>query len=537
MTRVLVVGSGASGVHFALTVLRKGHDVTMVDVGHDQRSRLLPEANFDALKEQLPDPTGYLLGARFEGVILPDSEGEYYGIPPHKQYVFDTPPDFQYSATGFAPLFSFAQGGLAQAWTAGCYPFNEAELGNYPFGYEDIGPHYGEVARRIGVTGADDDLARFMPLHDHLLEPLRLDPHSEIHLKAYVRRRRQFNEGLGCYLGRTRVATLSRDLHGRRGCAYLGRCLWGCPVEALYTPVHTLLECRQYPNFTYLGGLQAEYFTVEGGRRAAALVVTPVAGGPSCELAADYIVLAAGTLSSAKIVLRSVYEATGRTVRLAGLMDNRQLLVPFLNLRMLGRRFKTDSYQYHLLGMGLETEAPAEYVHGQITTLKTALLHPIIQRLPVDVRTAITVTRATRAALGVVNVNLHDTRRPDNHVTLVAGEGGGPPTRLGIHYAPPPGEPERMRQVIRRVTRALWALGCIVPPGMLHVRPMGASVHYAGTLPMTREPGPWTTDALCRSRDFENLYLVDGSTFPFLPAKNLTFTLMANAVRVAEGAF
>jgi hypothetical protein len=28
--------------------------------------------------------------------------------------------------------------------------------------------------------------------------------------------------------------------------------------------------------------------------------------------------------------------------------------------------------------------------------------------------------------------------------------------------------------------------------------------------------------------------MVDGATFPFLPAKNITFTLMANAVRVAE---
>jgi choline dehydrogenase-like flavoprotein len=41
----------------------------------------------------------------------------------------------------------------------------------------------------------------------------------------------------------------------------------------------------------------------------------------------------------------------------------------------------------------------------------------------------------------------------------------------------------------------------------------------------------------CRSHDFENLYLVDGSTFPFLPSKNITFTLMANAVRIAEAAF
>jgi choline dehydrogenase-like flavoprotein len=66
---------------------------------------------------------------------------------------------------------------------------------------------------------------------------------------------------------------------------------------------------------------------------------------------------------------------------------------------------------------------------------------------------------------------------------------------------------------------------------------MGASVHYAGTIPMSRTASLTTTTEHCRSHAFENLYMVDGTTFPFLPAKNLTLTLMANAVRVAEHAF
>lgn len=94
-----------------------------------------------------------------------------------------------------------------------------------------------------------------------------------------------------------------------------------------------------------------------------------------------------------------------------------------------------------------------------------------------------------------------------------------------------------MGKALKRVRRALRKLGCIVPPGMSHIRPMGASVHYAGTLPMSRTSGEWTTTETCRSRDFENLFIVDSSTFPSLPAKNITFTLMANATRVATVAF
>jgi choline dehydrogenase-like flavoprotein len=537
MRHVVVVGSGASGVHFALTLLRKNYRVTMVDVGRSARKSPLPEANFDSLKEQLADPAEYFLGADFSGVLLPDAKVEYYGIPPHKQYIFDLPPNFGFSATGFAPLFSFAQGGLAEAWTGGCYPFNDAELAQFPFRYESLGPFYDEVARRIGITGASDDLAAFVPVHGHLLDPLRLDQHSQVLLDAYARKRDKLNRGLGCYVGRSRVATLSRDLEGRKACEYLGRCLWGCPSESLYTPAQTLRECQQHPNFTYLGGVEAQYVTLNGARRATGLVVLPVEGGQPSTIEADAIALAAGTLCSTKIVLRSEYEHSGRIVRLNGLMDNRQVLVPFVNLRMLGSAVSADTYQYHLIGMGFAMDSPAEYVHCLITTLKTALFHPIIEKLPFDTRTATAIVRATRSALGIVNVNLHDNRRTENYVTLMPSESGVAPTQLAIRYQPSADEPARLRAALRRVGRALRALGCIVAPGMSYVRPMGASVHYAGTLPMSREPAPWTTDENCRSRDFENVYLVDGSTFPFLPAKNLTFTLMANAVRVAEQAF
>jgi choline dehydrogenase-like flavoprotein len=69
---------------------------------------------------------------------------------------------------------------------------------------------------------------------------------------------------------------------------------------------------------------------------------------------------------------------------------------------------------------------------------------------------------------------------------------------------------------------------------MTHIRPMGSSVHYSGTLPMSETRTAWCVSPECRSYDIDNLFIVDGAVMPFLPAKNLTFTLMANAVRVAS---
>ena len=68
-------------------------------------------------------------------------------------------------------------------------------------------------------------------------------------------------------------------------------------------------------------------------------------------------------------------------------MDNRQILIPFLSLGMLGEQYDAEAYQYHQLAMGIEGEAPEEYLHGLITTLKTAVVHPIVQNIPLDLRT------------------------------------------------------------------------------------------------------------------------------------------------------
>lgn len=532
--RITVVGSGPSAVHFALSALRKGHEVTMLDVGHEKPPPVNPADNLVGLKSSLADPVPFFLGENFQSVLLPGTKGEYYGIPPSKDYIFRRPEGFAVRGRGFEPLFSFAAGGLAEAWTAGCYPFNDAELSDFPFSYAQLGPCYEEVARRIGITGEADDLARFFPVHGNLMEPLRHDRHSALLMEQYARHRAALHENLRCYVGRTRVATLSRDHAGRKACTYLGRCLWGCPTLSLYTPSVTLAECREFANFRYAPGHRVTHFRFDSAARVKSVVATNGVGGNSAEFPVETLVLAAGTLCSTKIFLDSIYKDSGEIATLRGLMDNRQILVPFLNLRLIGARWEPESYQYHLLGLGIEMDDPRHYVHGQITTLKTAMTHPIMQSLPVDLKTAAFLVKYLHAALGIVNVNHHDSARAESLVTLEPIAGPGSEPQLVVQYAPPLGEAEFMRRSVGTVKKALRKLGCIVPAGMDHVRPMGASAHYAGTLPMSREKQRFTTTEFGQSNDFENLYFADGTTFPFLPAKNITFSLMANAVRIAE---
>lgn len=529
---IVVVGSGASGMHFAQSALEAGRRVTMLDVGRPGPEPALPAADFATLKSELDDPVQYFLGEDYDSLILPGHSGEYYGFPPSKRHVFEGSDSFPHRASGFAPLLSFAAGGLAEAWTGGCYPFTDAELSDFPFGLAELIPFYELIARRIGLTGVEDDLAPFFAVHGGLLPPLDLDRHGRVLLEHYQRHKSALNRQHRCFLGRARLAVLSEDRGDRKACGHLGRCLWGCPVGALYTPSVTLHELLGHVGFTYERGVEVSHFRFGDGGRVNE-VVARSHDGTVREFGVGTLVLAAGTLCTARIFLDSIWRDSGEVRELSGLTDNRQILMPFVNTKLLGTQFETESYQYHQLAFALDADDPHDYVHGLVTTLKTALIHPIVQSLPASVGTSLAAFKKLHAALGLVNINMADRRRDENRLS-VEGSRDRDDSRLVIHYEPEAGEQRRLDATATRFRKILSKLGCIAPKGMMHVRPMGASVHYSGTLPMSTDRRPMTVDEHGKSRDFDNLYIVDGSIFPSLPAKNLTFTLMANAARIGS---
>jgi choline dehydrogenase-like flavoprotein len=485
------------------------------------------------LKERLDDPLAYFLGERSEYVVYPAPNAKPYGFPPGKAYVFRHPEAWGLRPHGFDPLVSFARGGLAEAWTGGSYELRDADLAEFPFAAADLQPHYATVARRIGITGERDDLERFSPFTAGYDTPLPIDVHSARLLDAYARRRRDVNT-LGVYLGRSRVAVLSRDRGERGACTRLGRCLVGCPREALYAPSYTLRELLRSPRFTYVPRVFVERVQLDGNGRALGVLGRHIESREEIAIPGDRIVLAAGALATTRLYLATLHFATGKAPELPGLMDNRHVSMPFVSPAMVGRDVDLHDYQFHHVALGIRRAGAAD-VHGQITALKGAQVHPIVATLPFDLRTSLGVFRRVRAALGVVNFWLADTRRSGNVAALETTDGGR--LRLRLHYGGDDADRDATAQAIDTVRRALRMLGARAPAAQTSILPRGSSVHYAGTIPMTASEGEHTCRADGSVRGMENLVIADGASFPSLPAKNLTFSLMANAVRVAERAF
>ena len=65
--------------------------------------------------------------------------------------------------------------------------------------------------------------------------------------------------------------------------------------------------------------------------------------------------------------------------------------------------------------------------------------------------------------------------------------------------------------------------------------PIGGTAHQAGTARFGTDPATSVLDLSCKAHELDNLYLADASFFPSIGAVNPTLTIIANALRVADG--
>ena len=107
----------------------------------------------------------------------------------------------------------------------------------------------------------------------------------------------------------------------------------------------TLSECRKYSNFNYIPNMYVENFNINKKRRITSVTVKSIKNGQSVTISLDRLILAAGTLSTSKIFLESIRKNSREVVKLHGLMDNRQILIPYVNFKMTCKPYNSESYQ------------------------------------------------------------------------------------------------------------------------------------------------------------------------------------------------
>jgi choline dehydrogenase-like flavoprotein len=529
----IVVGSGPSGVHAAQAALARGATISLVDVGHEDGTyaALTPDRPFSEIRAGDPDQHRYFLGLQEEGLRPVAGEVGGHLTPIRLRALGDVARWLPFESADFSPLQSLAVGGLGVAWGAGCAVYEAPELERVGLDPAEMRDHYAAAAAEVGVSGdPGDDTAPHLAGDLALQPPLDLDSQGESLLAAY-RRRRDGLRRRGFRLGRYPVAVLTRAQDGRQPNPYHDMDFWSDARESVWRPRYTLRKLERDPRFRYLSGTLALRFeTPRPGQ--VRLLVHDVARGERRWLEGRSLLLAAGALNSARLVLRS-FRAYDRRVPI---LCNPYSYLAAVNLRLLGRPIRDRRHSLVQLCAILRPAAtPEEMVVASLYSYRSLLLFRLARTIPLPPRPAMLAARTLVTSLVVAGIFHPDAPAESRTLGLRRGrDAEGIDDTLDARFPESAGERRARRGHERRLARILARLGC-VPVRIL--RPMaGASIHYAGTLPRADGDRPLTCDGRGRLRGAPGVYVADGASWRWLPGKALTLSLMANARRVALGA-
>jgi choline dehydrogenase-like flavoprotein len=527
--RVAVVGSGPTGVAAASALVEQGHAVELLDVGH------VPGAESAALAGRIRDAIGRgekpgralyralhrgpggaarsplaglatLLGrveaGRSQKRILGSTfvwDGADEGIPVESHVV----------------TRSLARGGLSNAWGAACYPWRAGDFAGWPLAADDLAPHYARAAELLELEQSKDALERAYPLLGPTLPDAPRNPGSPLErLLARWRERDAELAAAGLTPGRARLAVR------REACTRCGLCFYGCAFGAIWHAGRPLdgLALRYRPG-CFVAGFREE----AGGVR-----VVGRAPEGALDERFDALVLAAGVLSS----LRIAADSLGLHERPTPLLDNDLFLLPVLSP---GARPAWGFRSAFTLGeavLALEAGVVSTRpLHLQLYTFHEfflAELGDLLRALPAPLQD---LAWAVLGAFAVAFAYLpgEDSTRASARVAAAAPG----PGRIRIETRANPESRAILSRLLAYLRRLRGPLGFSPVPGLVKATPFGFHGHLAGTLPMRASPGPLETDAAGRLSGTARVFVADTAAFPTLPAQNLTFTAMANALRVA----
>jgi choline dehydrogenase-like flavoprotein len=513
---VAIVGSGPAGVSAAYPLLKKGLKVLMLDGATATTPQYLTQP-FLQTRQHGIDQHAWMLGKHYHSLAMQNAVSPKLRVP-SLAYVFDGFAQQNHiHSDKFIAVGSLATGGLSNAWGAGVARFSQAELKKFPVPIESWDEHYNSVAKRIGISGADDDdLSSYFGVDNVAAMPVTLDNNNHDFLQRYTLKHNAF-EKLHFRLGRSRIAVLTQDQGARKACNNSGNCLWGCNQGAIYSAAFDVIKLRTYTNFFLEDNVLVQNLIAHEDHWELQAQNTKNHNTHSYRV--KKVFLAAGTLASTRLALHTL---------------GKEHSVPLLSSPTAAflvwnyRRFGNPRNKEFGLGQLSYTVDIDKNVTAFGSTFSTTgiPLAEFASKVPLSRRLAIDVCAALLSSCVVGNVFLpgHLT-----HAQATYRKNGV----LSIEGKYTHNVDELMLSAAATIRKAFWKMGGLVLPGSFTIGSPGSDIHYAGSLPMHEQPTFAQTSATGELFGAKDLHIVDGACLPLLPEKSHTLTIMANAERIA----
>jgi choline dehydrogenase-like flavoprotein len=525
---VCIVGAGASGATAAKVLTEAGVDVVCLDRGPHMKTEefsgdeLANVNRYNLWPDPLLDPRTYRTSA--------DEEPRTDLFCPVPQMVGGGTTHW----TGWVPRFT--EGDFTPLSSIG--PVEGASIADWPIRYDDLEPFYDRVEWALGVSGqAGANRYEAPRTRGYPLPPMPTTRYAE-----------KFYKGcklLGLNAYPQPIAMLSQPYNGRPATvqtAFVQQ--HGDPTGTKSNVLNTFIPAALATGRLDLRPESYVHAIVVDEAGRAKSVVYQDAAGDFFEQEADVVLVGCGAIESARLLLLS------RSARFPeGLANGSGLVGRFLTLHeYTGAIGAFDDPVYGWAGGGYIAAASLEFYAsdesrgfvggGQVAAAGAGVPLPInfaAPGKPVWGREAKAADAGLFNHVMAVAVLVHDLPQEGNRVELddtVKDVWGLPVARI-THRAHP-NDLAMANWTVDRNAEILEASGAREIWRVYADRITGNCSHQHGTARMGDDPEASVLDASCRAHEVDNLYVIDGASFPTATGINPTMTIMANAWRVAD---
>ncbi len=494
---ILIIGSGPAGVVSAQSFIDKGYKVCLIDAGVDSIATI-PVKHFS---EQL--------AAEAEFFYPPDddsSSAESGGAQLTKareHLIKHTHTHLKVNSTNFSPFQTLATGGLSAAWGAACFTYRDSDLQRASL--VNLDSHYEAVAKIIGISGPKP--SHFCNIQNKQ-KPATLDHNGQSilgqHQKAFT-------------LEQSSMALLTEPLNDRSPNPHFDMDFYSNFGDSIFRSDCLLMNLTQHSNFTRIQGLVTSFCEISD---QVEVKYVDMKNSITLQVNAKKLVICAGAINSYRLVANSLQIFNTPNP----ILCNPYLHIPAIHLPSLGKK---GAHLRHSLSQLFGEFHKVNDMTLQFYSYRSLLLSRLITQTPMPAFFARLFWRSLVESLVIVGAHIGDDGKSPRSIQAIPIESANTLPTLKIDFPTP--------AISGSLALAgnLLKLKC-VPMGIVKTK-MGASIHYAGTIPISasvQHAIGMNAQGLVHAT--KNVYVFDSSGWTYLPSRGLTFTIMANAHRLSE---
>jgi choline dehydrogenase-like flavoprotein len=428
-------------------------------------------------------------------------------------------------------------------------PYDFDGLGyNWPLTYDEMAPYYDKAEEFIGVTGTKEGF-RSAP-DGKFLPPVAPRVHEQLIVKAGKR--------LNIPVIPSRMAMLTKSIHGRAACHYCGQCGRGCHTASAFTSSQAMIfPAMKTGKLTIFNNAMARELMVGQDGKVSGVSYVDKTTRTEKQIRCRAVVVAASACESARLLLNSkstkfpngiangsgmvgrnltdtVGYALGGTIpAMEGMprhncdgIGGMHVYVPWWELEKKNKDFPRG---YHIEiggGFGMPQIGSFRGVAARAEGYGSSLKDSIRQYY------GSTVSFAGR---GEMIPNEHSYCEID---PSVVDQFGIPVLRFHFRWS------DHEIDMVKHMDKTFRSLietmgGRVTAPDLPEqsakaVSVGGEIIHEAGTVRMGSDPKTSVLNKWSQAHEVDNLIVADAAPFNGNPDKNVTLTIVANAWRAAE---